>query len=108
MISFEQALSKLLSLAKQLESEMVSIEDASCRILASDAIATRNQPPFDASAMDGYALQKSDKLPNKKLSIIGRVAAGGSFDGYVNKNQAVRIFTGAPLPAGADTVLIQG
>ena len=50
MISFEQALSELLSLAKQLESEMASIEDASGRILASDAIATHNQPPFDASA----------------------------------------------------------
>ncbi len=107
MISFEQALSELLSLAKQLESEMASIEDASGRILASDAIATHNQPPFDASAMDGYALQKSDKLPNKKLSVIGRVAAGGLFDGSINKNQAVRIFTGAPLPAGADSVLIQ-
>ena len=107
MISFEQALSELLSVAKQLESEMASIEDASGRILASDAIATHNQPPFDASAMDGYALQKSDKLPNKKLSVIGRVAAGGLFDGSINKNQAVRIFTGAPLPAGADSVLIQ-
>ena len=107
MISFEQALSKLLFLAKKNDIEEVKIEEACGRVLREETISSRDQPPFDASSMDGYALKKLDKLPNNKLSVIGKVAAGTSFEGSVVKGQAVRIFTGAPMPTGTDSVLIQ-
>ena len=107
MISFEQALSKLLFLAKKIDIELVKIEEACGRVLREETISTRDQPPFDASSMDGYALKKSDKLPSKKLLVIGKVAAGASFGGSVSEGQAVRIFTGAPMPTGTNSVLIQ-
>jgi molybdopterin molybdotransferase len=107
MISFEQALSKLLFLAKKIDIEVVKIEEACGRVLREETISSRDQPPFDASSMDGYALKKSDKLPSKKLLVIGKVAAGASFGGSVSEGQAVRIFTGAPMPTGTNSVLIQ-
>ena len=107
MISFEHALSKLLFLANKIDVEEVNLEEAYSRVLANDAISCRDQPPFDASSMDGYALKKIDKLPNKKLSVVGKVAAGNSFKGTIEKGEAVRIFTGAPVPRGANSILIQ-
>ena len=107
MISFEQALSKLLFLAKKIDIEVVKIEEACGRVLREETISSRDQPPFDESSMDGYALKKSDKLPSKKLLVIGKVAAGASFGGSVSEGQAVRIFTGAPMPTGTNSVLIQ-
>ena len=107
MISFEHALSKLLFLANKIDVEEVNLEEAYSRILANDAISSRDQPPFDASSMDGYALKKIDKFPNKKLSVVGKVAAGNSFKGTIEKGEAVRIFTGAPIPSGANSILIQ-
>ena len=107
MISFEHALSKLLFLANKIDVEEVNLEEAYSRILANDAISSRDQPPFDASSMDGYALKKIDKLPNKKLLVVGKVAAGKSFKGTIKKGEAVRIFTGAPVPSGANSILIQ-
>ncbi len=107
MISFEHALSKLLFLANRIDVEEVNLEEAYSRVLANEAIASRDQPPFDASSMDGYALKKIDKLPNKKLLVVGKVAAGKSFKGTITKGEAVRIFTGAPVPSGADSILIQ-
>ena len=107
MISFEQALSKLLFLANKIDVEEVNLEEAYSRVLASEAISSRDQPPFDASSMDGYALKKIDKLPNKKLLVVGKVAAGKSFKGTIKKGEAVRIFTGAPMPSGANSILLQ-
>jgi len=107
MISFEHALSKLLFLANKIDVEEVNLEEAFSRTLANDAISSRDQPPFDASSMDGYALKKIDKLPNNKLSVVGKVAAGNSFKGTIEKGEAVRIFTGAPIPSGANSILIQ-
>ena len=107
MISFEHALSKLLFLANKIDVEEVNLEEAYSRILANDAISSRDQPPFDASSMDGYAVKKIDKLPNKKLLVVGKVAAGKSFKGTIKKGEAVRIFTGAPMPSGANSILIQ-
>ena len=101
MISFEHALSKLLFLENKIDVEEVNLEEAYSRVLANEAIASRDQPPFDASSMDGYALKKIDKLPNKKLLVVGKVAAGKSFKGTIKKGEAVRIFTGAPMPSGA-------
>ena len=107
MISFEHALSKLLFLANRIDVEEVNLEEAYSRVLANEAISSRDQPPFDASSMDGYALKKIDKLPNKKLLVVGKVAAGKSFKGTIKKGEAVRIFTGAPVLSGANSILIQ-
>jgi molybdopterin molybdotransferase len=107
MTSFERALSKLLFLANKIDVEEVNLEEAYSRVLANEAIAFRDQPPFDASSMDGYALKKIDKFPNKKLLVVGKVAAGNSFEGTIEKGEAVRIFTGAPIPSGANSILIQ-
>ena len=107
MISFEQALSKLLFLAKKIDIEEVKIEEACGRVLREETISSRDQPPFDASSMDGYALKKLDKLPGKKLLVIGKVAAGAFFEGNVVEGQVVRVFTGAPMPTGTNSVLIQ-
>jgi molybdopterin molybdotransferase len=91
-----------------VEAERVPLDQALRRVLAEDVSAKITQPPFDASAMDGYAVRAADvaALP-VKLSLIGTSAAGAGFVGQVRDGQAVRIFTGAPVPAGADTIVIQ-
>ncbi|WFU03476.1 molybdopterin molybdotransferase MoeA [Rhizobium sp. CB3171] len=88
--------------------ESVELDMAEGRVLAKDLAARLTQPPFDASAMDGYALRFEDAAePGAELTVIGASAAGHAFEGVVGKGEAVRIFTGAPVPAGADTVLLQ-
>ncbi len=108
MISVEEALQNILSSIKPVSTETVSIQLASGRILAEPVTARRTQPPSDLSAMDGYAVKASDVTQTPaKLSVIGESAAGHGFDGSVGNGDAVRIFTGAPLPDGADTIIIQ-
>jgi molybdopterin molybdotransferase len=75
------------------------------RVLAQPVVAVRDQPPFAASAMDGYALRAADTPGN--LEVIGESIAGAGFAKALGKNQAVRIFTGAPVPRGADAIAIQ-
>ncbi|KUL96369.1 molybdenum cofactor biosynthesis protein MoaA [Bosea sp. WAO] len=77
------------------------------RVLAADVAALRTQPPFANSAMDGYAARANDLQPGKELRVIGESAAGRGFAGSVAPGEAVRIFTGAPLPEGTDAILIQ-
>ena len=88
--------------------ERVVLAKAYGRVLAGNVVAQRTQPPFDLSAMDGYAVRASDvtELP-ARLSVVGEAAAGGGYEGTLGKDQAVRIFTGAPLPKGADAIVIQ-
>lgn len=107
MISVADALAELFDLVKPLEAETVALTKAHGRLLANDLAATRNQPPFAASAMDGYAVRREDVKPGQTIDVIGEAAAGHGWDGKVGAGQAVRIFTGAPLPSGADHVLIQ-
>lgn len=78
------------------------------RTLAEDLVATRTQPPFAASAMDGWAVRAADvaRVP-AELATIGSSAAGKRFSGVVGPGEAVRIFTGAPIPEGADTIVVQ-
>ncbi len=99
---------RIVSGVAPLEGEAVSIFDARGRVLAADLKATLTQPPFPASAMDGYAVRAADiaAIP-ARLRIAGRSAAGHGFDGEFGAGEAVRIFTGAPVPAGADTIVIQ-
>ena len=108
MISVIEALNHVLALAKPLTAEPIALEHAVDRILAEAVIADRNQPPFDASAMDGYAVSAADlSVGRKKWNVIGEAAAGHKFDSPVGVGQATRIFTGAPMPLGTDHVLIQ-
>ena len=106
MISVEEALSRCLALAAPFPSETVPLADAAGRWMSVPAIATRDQPPFAASAMDGYAVQ-GNPGPDDNFLIIGEAGAGHAFTGEVGQGQAVRIFTGAPVPQGATRVIIQ-
>ena len=107
MISVDEALTRLFGLCGTLPGETVPLRQAANRVLAEPPVATRDQPPFAASAMDGYAIRESDHEPAARLRVIGEAAAGHAFSGHVGRGEAVRIFTGAPLPAGADRVVLQ-
>lgn len=96
---------RLLALCTRLETETVALASAAGRWAASDIVARRSQPATDLSAMDGYAIRFAD-LPGP-FTLIGESAAGHGFAGAVSAGETVRIFTGAALPAGADTVLVQ-
>jgi molybdopterin molybdotransferase len=108
LISVAEALAHVTAGLSPLDAELVAVEAARGRVLAEDLAARLTQPPFDASAMDGFAVRADDlrALP-VRLKVIGTAFAGGGFDGEVGPGQAVRIFTGARLPLGADTVVIQ-
>ena len=105
MIPVAQALDALFALTRTLETEEVPLRLAAGRTLAREVMARRTQPPFPASAMDGYAL--SDAAPGARFRLIGESAAGHRFGGSVGPGEAVRIFTGAPVPDGCDRVVIQ-
>jgi molybdopterin molybdotransferase len=107
MITVDQALAELFALVTTLAPETVSLRNANGRVLAQDIAATRDQPPFAASAMDGYAVLGTSISVGKTFTVVGEAAAGHRWDGFVQQDQAVRIFTGAPLPAGTDHVIIQ-
>lgn len=107
MITVEDARKLLLGLVSPLEAETVPLADAAGRVLARDVAATRDQPPFAASSMDGYAVKSAEVEMHAMFKVIGEAAAGHGFEGTVGAGQAVRIFTGAPLPNGADFVVIQ-
>lgn len=107
MISVDEARAALLALVDPLDIEEVPLRAAAGRMLARDVIATRTQPPFAASSMDGYALQRAEVEPDAMFKVIGEAAAGHGFAGEVKAGQAARIFTGAPIPKGADFVVIQ-
>ncbi|SLN14870.1 Molybdopterin molybdenumtransferase [Roseovarius litorisediminis] len=107
MISVDDALQQLFSMVTPLNHETVPLAQASGRVLARTVTAKRDQPPFAASAMDGYAVNSDTVEPRARFDVVGEAAAGHRFDGSVTKGKAVRIFTGAPLPLGADRVIIQ-
>ncbi|MBO6853930.1 MAG: molybdopterin molybdotransferase MoeA [Marivivens sp.] len=107
MISVAQALDHLFALAPTLGVEDVPLAEASGRVLARPLTARLTQPPFPASAMDGYAVCAADVAIGASLTVIGESAAGHGFSGHVTAGQAVRIFTGAPVPDGADKVVLQ-
>jgi molybdopterin molybdotransferase len=106
VISVEEALARVLALADRLPGETVPLAVASGRSMTRPAAAARDQPPFAAAAMDGYALADPAR-PGDRFCVIGMAAAGHAFEGRIGAGQAVRIFTGAPVPAGADRIIIQ-
>lgn len=105
MIPVSEALDRLFSLTPTLPVEEIPLIEANGRVLARAISATRNQPPFSASAMDGYAVVSA--APGDSFKVIGEAAAGSRFDGPVGPGEAVRIFTGAPVPSGATRIVIQ-
>ncbi|MBX3564891.1 MAG: molybdopterin molybdotransferase MoeA [Sphingomonas sp.] len=105
LLPVAEAQSRLLALATPLAIKQVPLADAAHRYAAAGIVALRTQPAADLSAMDGYAIRFAD-LPGP-WQVIGESAAGRGFAGEVAASQAVRIFTGAPLPVGTDTVLVQ-
>lgn len=108
LLSVDDALARLLARTGTLASETVPLQEAGGRVLANPVIAALTQPPFAASAMDGYALRAYDTQNAPTcLKIIGEAAAGHRFNGMINPGEAVRIFTGAPVPETADTVVMQ-
>jgi molybdopterin molybdotransferase len=108
LLSVSEALERVTRGLTPLDTERVTLDRGRSRVLAEDLAARLTQPPFDASAMDGYAVRAQDvaTLP-VKLKLIGQAAAGAGFEGRVGRGEAVRIFTGAPVPDGADAVVIQ-
>ncbi|MGI9370234.1 MAG: molybdopterin molybdotransferase MoeA [Ruegeria sp.] len=107
MITVDQARDLLFDLVAPLPAETVSLADAAGRVLAQDVVATRDQPPFPASSMDGYAVKAAEVEMHAMFKVFGEAPAGKRFDGQVGAGQAVRIFTGAPVPQGADFIVIQ-
>jgi molybdopterin molybdotransferase len=101
------AMAAILAGADALPEEMVPLEDAFHRVLARDIASLRTQPPEPMSAMDGYAVRAADATLGAKLRVIGEIAAGKPFDRPLQTGEALRIFTGGVLPAGADAVVIQ-
>ena len=108
MISVAEARERLLAAVAPLGTEQIAVGDAFGRVLAEDVAARRTQPPACLSAMDGYAVRAGDvaQIP-RRLKVVGSVPAGQSFERRLGAGEAVRIFTGAPLPEGADAVVIQ-
>lgn len=109
LIPVEEAQQRLLGATQRVSrTEILALGEAEGRVLAADLEARLTQPPFNASAMDGYALRAEDApLPGTELTVIGISAAGHAFEGTVGPGETVRIFTGAPVPEGADSVLLQ-
>ena len=105
LLGVDAATARLLAGVDPLPVENASFEAARGRIVAADVTARLTHPPFAASAMDGFAVRWDD-LPGP-WRVVGESAAGRRFGGTVTAGQAVRIFTGAPLPTGADTVIVQ-
>lgn len=108
MLSVRDAHARVIAAFEALPAEMVSIADAAGRVLAAPATARLTQPPADLSAMDGYAVRAAD-VPSAPgtLTLVGQAPAGGSYDRVLKAGETVRIFTGGPLPQGADAVVIQ-
>jgi molybdopterin molybdotransferase len=108
LLSVAEALERVTRGLTPLDKERVALDRGHGRVLAEDLAARLTQPPFDASAMDGYAVRAADGavLP-ATLRLVGQAAAGAGYRGRVGHGEAIRIFTGAPVPDGADTIVIQ-
>ena len=108
MLTVAEAHARIVSAFEPLPSETVSVADAAGRVLAVAPQARLSQPPSDLSAMDGYAVRAEDvPAAPTTLTLVGAAPAGGSYDKALQPGQAVRIFTGGPLPMGADSIVIQ-
>lgn len=107
MLSVEEARSRILGALEPVGAETVALSEAWGRVLAAPVLARLTQPPADVSAMDGYAVRATDAVEGARLTLTGTAPAGHPFAGSVGPGEAVRIFTGAVVPAGADGILLQ-
>jgi molybdopterin molybdotransferase len=108
MISFDEAIELIRSVAKPLGTETVRIDAAAGRVLAKPVVARIDSPRSDTSSMDGYAVREADLVDVPALlRVVGESFAGKHWGGEVGAGECVRIFTGGPVPAGADRVVIQ-
>lgn len=107
LLPVDEALNRILARVPAVSAETVALGAAAGRVLAAPVVAGHDQPPFHASAMDGYAMRADDVAEGVWLKVIGMSQAGAGFAGTVGAGEAVRIFTGAPLPTGTDTVIMQ-
>ena len=112
MLQYEEALARILAVIPAPASEPIPAAEAVGRILAEEITSRIDLPPFDNSAMDGYAVRTEDVAAARldspvRLRLVGRVAAGEKFSEEVSAGTCVRLFTGSPLPAGADAVVMQ-
>jgi len=107
MIPVSEALDRIRGLIQTMPVELVQLRSCANRILATSVAAQRTQPPFAASAMDGYAVRDADATVGATLNVIGESQAGLGYAGSLPAGAAIRIFTGAPVPSGADRIVIQ-
>jgi molybdopterin molybdotransferase len=108
MIPVEQAQREILAAFRPLPAEQIGLADALGRVLAEDVAARVSHPPFDVSAMDGYAVRSADVTTAPvTLKLVGAAPAGGRYERPIGRGEAVRILTGGPLPDGADSIVIQ-
>lgn len=108
LMPVEEARARILKGAAPLGTEMVRLVAADGLVPAEDVAATRTQPPFAASAMDGYAVRAADAASVPvDLKVVGEIPAGVVHEGTLGPGEALRIFTGAPMPDGADSIVIQ-
>ncbi|HLX69749.1 MAG TPA: gephyrin-like molybdotransferase Glp [Verrucomicrobiae bacterium] len=112
MLELEQAVEKILGAIPSANSERVPLSEAHKRVATEPIIAAIDLPPFDNSSVDGYAVRASDVAQASSqspvvLKLAGKVAAGENFSGELSAGQSIRIFTGSPLPVGADAVVMQ-
>jgi len=107
LLPVEEARARILAALTPTAAETVALTEGAGRVLARPVIARLTQPPADVSAMDGYAVRAADAVAGAVLTVIGAAPAGRPFAGEVGPGQAVRIFTGGVVPAGADAILLQ-
>ncbi len=107
MISVEKAIDLIKKNTKHLPAKKVTSIDSLGKVLAKHIFSPVHLPPFDQSAMDGYAINFNDFIKFETFKVIGEVAAGKSFNKKINSGEAVRIFTGAPVPKGTNAVVMQ-
>ncbi|HEY0032307.1 MAG TPA: gephyrin-like molybdotransferase Glp [Devosia sp.] len=107
LLPVNDALAAILKRVSAPREQTILLREANGRVLRQPLIAQHDQPPFNASAMDGYAVRASDIVDGHSLRVAGVSQAGSGFSGELGPGEAVRIFTGAPVPVGADTVIMQ-
>ena len=108
LLAVRDAHARVIAAFDRLPAETVSVAEAAGRTLAAAPKARLTQPPADLSAMDGYAVRAEDvPAAPSTLTLVGQAPAGGSYDHALKPGEAVRIFTGGPLPMGADSIVIQ-
>jgi len=107
LLPVEEAIAAILKRVPAPSGEEVALNAAAGRVLAEPVTARHDQPPFNASAMDGYAVSAADIMEGHSLKVVGTSQAGAGYGGSLGPREAVRIFTGAPVPEGADAVIMQ-